>query len=161
MTQRLAPWHQVKTLRKGVLRPASSAISLIPSRRIEDIWPPLYWAYRDYIAHDTPFTLLRPTWRRRPPHICDWTRMKDHAVWHQLLLLPPHASVENWRLAVWWHSGCCRNLAIAHHQWMGMRLSSAAPASTALCLFLGTGMVTIVKVIMTYRLSLAIQMYHQ
>ena len=37
MTQRLAPWHQVKTLRKGVLKPASSAISLIPSRRIEDI----------------------------------------------------------------------------------------------------------------------------
>ena len=37
MTQRLAPWHQVKTLRKEVLKPASSAISLIPLRRIEDI----------------------------------------------------------------------------------------------------------------------------
>ena len=68
MTQRLAPWHQVKTLRKGVLKPASSAISLIPLRRIEDILPLLYWAYRDYIAYDTPFTLLRLTWRRSPSH---------------------------------------------------------------------------------------------
>ena len=68
MTQRLAPWHQVKTLRKGVLKPASSAISLIPSRRIEDIWSLLYWAYCDYIVYDTPFTLLRLTWRRPFPH---------------------------------------------------------------------------------------------
>ena len=58
----------MKTLCKGVLKPASSAISLISSRRIEDIWSLLYWAYCDYIAYDTPFTLLRLTWRRSPPH---------------------------------------------------------------------------------------------
>ena len=110
MTQRLVSWHQVKTLCKEILRSASSAISLIPLRQIEDIWSLLYWVYCDYIVYNTLFILLQLTWCKSLSHStlfnsndtinayfmidCDAFRKAFidffFAQFHKILLLPLH-----------------------------------------------------------------------